>query len=138
MACNLRRIANLPIQEELKIRLIEFFQKPENMAACERLNTASDEELVQLVQGIAQRMSGAQGAPQGAPNQAPGGQGIASMQQPTRPPVPPGMPGAPESRPAYRAGDRGCRLLRPTAFIISLNPDVTDSSNLLKTRILYT
>jgi hypothetical protein len=101
MACNLRRIANLPVQEEFKLKLLEFFQKPENAAACEKLNQASDEQLVALVNQIGQQMQGVQGGPppEGmAPPAAgpmappPGNQGIASMQQPMRPQAPPGVP----------------------------------------------
>jgi hypothetical protein len=97
MACNLRRIANLPVDEEFKLTLLDFFQRPENQAACERLNEASDEELVAMVQQIGTKLKGPQ-APQGQPpgmqQPAPGpaSQGIASMQQPTRPPVQPGVP----------------------------------------------
>jgi hypothetical protein len=97
MACNLRRIANLPIQEELKLRLLDFFQKPENQVACERLNQASDEQLVQMVQGISQKMGqqGPQQRPQNpmqAPPPSPGPQAAPSMQQPMRPQAPPGIP----------------------------------------------
>ena len=92
MACNLRRIVNLPIQEEVKLKLLDFFQRPENQAACERLNEASDEQLVQMIQGISQKLGEGQQSQQpampgpGAPPSAP------SIQQPTRPQAPPGIP----------------------------------------------
>lgn len=106
MACNLQKIANLPIREDYKIALLEFFQKPENAAACEEMSAASDEQIIALVQ----EMEGSIGeqtapAPQGGPpveqaqaappmpgmaGPAPGG-GIASLAQGGGQMVPPGQ-----------------------------------------------
>jgi hypothetical protein len=95
MACNLKRIADLPIREDYKIAMIQHFQKPENAAACERLNQASDEQIMALIQNMDETIAG-----QRAPNQGPGlgpgpGQGQPVQPQagigampPARPPPP--------------------------------------------------
>lgn len=98
MACNLRRIANLPIREDYKIALIEFFQKPENQQACEQLNQASDEQIMRLLADMESKIGGEQQSegvppmaarPPGLPGSPPQAQGIGSMVQPS---VAPGVP----------------------------------------------
>lgn len=108
MPCNLKRIADLPIREEYKIAFLEYFQKPENLAACEEFSNASDEEIMALLGDMEQTIGppgtqGQQPAPQQPPPVPPGGQGIASMQQSTGPQMPPSPAVAPGIAPSQLA-----------------------------------
>jgi len=80
MACNLRRIANLPIPEDYKIAMLEHFQKPENQQACEQLNQASDEEIMALIQNMDQHIAGQKAQGQG--QEPPPGPGAGQPVQP--------------------------------------------------------
>ena len=101
MACNLKRIADLPIREDYKIAMLEHFQKPENQQACEQLNQASDEEIMALIQNMDQSIAAQQQGQQGQQPPGPGGAqqgqpqgGIGAMPQAQPPPPPPAPRGA--------------------------------------------
>ena len=80
MACDLQRLVNLPIKEEYKIALLEYFQKPENAGQCEQLSQASDEEILALIGNMDESIAG-QTAPPGAGQPPPAQQGIGGMPQ---------------------------------------------------------
>jgi hypothetical protein len=98
MACDLQRIANLPVPEKYKMALLEFFQKPENAGACEELMQASDEEIMSMMSNMEQSIGGGQAAPGPGPQQPqagpqnPAAGGIGSMPPSGQPPSPPGVP----------------------------------------------
>ena len=106
MACNLKRIADLPIREDYKIAMIEHFQRPENQQACEELNQASDEQIIALIANMDETIAQQGGSPSGplggnrpmdgggqlgAQQAAPQG-GIGAMPQGRPPPVQPRGP----------------------------------------------
>jgi len=97
MACDLRRFMNLPIEQEFKMALVQYFQDPKNGEACEVLSQASDEEIVRNVQNmkqsIQQKQQGAGGppSPAGPPN-------------PALPQVAPQGPGPSARPPSQQAG----------------------------------
>jgi len=93
MACDLQRLAALPIKEDYKIALLEYFQKPENAAQCEELSQASDEQILALIQNMDQSIAGQGGQGQPTPGQA--------AQQPVQPQagigaMPPAQPAPPQ------------------------------------------
>ena len=99
MACDLQRIAKLPVPEKYKMALLEYFQNPEHTGECEKLMEVSDEEIMGLIQQMDQSINqqGAQGQGPGAPPGQPppsgggGGQPMPGGQPPLTPPgLPPG------------------------------------------------
>jgi len=102
MACDLKKIADLPIREDFKIAIIEFLQQPQNAAACEKVTSAPPEQIMalldQMEQGMAQQAEGGNNQPQAGPGTAPAGPpasggGIASIPQAASgSQIPPGIP----------------------------------------------
>lgn len=119
MACDLQRLVNLPIKEEYKIALLEYFQKPENAGQCEQLSQASDEEILALIGNMDESIAG-QAAPPGAGQPPPAQQGIGAMPQaqpaaPPQPQRPAGPVQAPLDMPQPGAPG-GINMLKPGGY----------------------